>query len=87
MAGSIANNDAWEAKVLEVKAQLAEAEAKGQQENVRVVEKIVVQNKIVRERGQEVVRYVDREVVKYDTRCEIPSVFVDAHNQAAKGTK
>lgn len=87
MAGSIANNDAWEAKVLEVKAQLAEAEARAQQENVRVVEKIVVQNKIVRERGQEVVRYVDREVVKYDTRCEIPSVFVDAHNQAAKGTK
>ena len=87
MSGSIANNEAWEARVLEVKTQLAEAEARAQQENVRVVEKIVVQNKIIREQGQQVIKYVDREVVKYDTRCEIPRVFVDAQNQAAKGAK
>jgi len=84
MSGSIANNEAWEAKVREVQAKLLEAEAKAAEETVRIVEKVVVQQKVVRERGRDVVQYVDREVVKYDTKCEIPQPFVDAHNKAAE---
>jgi len=87
MSGSIANNEAWEAKVREVQAKVAEAEAKAAKETVKIVEKIVVQEKIVRQRGQDIVQYVDREVVKYDNKCEIPLPFVDAHNQAAQGIK
>lgn len=87
MSGSIANNEAWEAKVREVQAKVVEAEAKAAQETVRIVEKVVVQQKVVRERGQAVVQYVDREVVKYDTKCEIPQPFVDAHNRAAEGVR
>lgn len=87
MAGSIANNEAWEARVREVQAKLAEAEVKAAQETVRIVEKVVVQQKVVRERGQNVVQYVDREVVKYDTKCEIPQPFVEAHNNAAGAAK
>lgn len=84
MSGSIANNEAWEAKVREVQAKLLEAEAKAAEETVRIVEKVVVQQKVVRERGRDVVQYVDREVVKYDTKCEIPQPFVEAHNKAAE---
>ena len=87
MAGSIANNEAWETKVKEVQAKLADAEAQSAKETVRIVEKVVVQQKVVRERGQNIVQYVDREVVKYDNKCEIPSPFVDALNQAAEGAK
>lgn len=87
MAGSIANNNVWEARVQEVQVKLAEAEAKAAQETVRIVEKVVVQQKVVRERGQDVVQYVDREVVKYDTKCEIPQPFVEAHNKAAGAIK
>ena len=87
MAGSIANNEAWEAKVQEVKIKLAEAEAKAAQETVRIVEKVVVEQKIVRERGRDIVQYVDREIVKYDTKCEIPEPFIDAHNKAAERVK
>ena len=87
MAGSIANNESWESKVKEVQAKLAEAEAQGAKETIKIVEKIVVQEKIVRQKGQDIVQYVDREVVKYDTKCEIPPPFVDAHNQAATGAK
>ena len=87
MSGSIANNEAWEAKVQEVQAKLVQAEAKAAQETVRVVEKVVVQQKVVRERGRDIVQYVDREIVKYDTKCEIPQPFVDAHNRAAEFTQ
>ena len=49
MAGSIANNEAWEAKVKEVQTKLAEAEAQGAKETIKIVEKVVVQEKIVRQ--------------------------------------
>ena len=84
MLGSIANEEAWQKKVKEVEVKLAEAQAKSAEVNVQIVEKVVVQQKVVRERGQNIVQYVDREVVKYDTRCEIPPPFVDAHNRAAE---
>jgi hypothetical protein len=84
MAGSIANNEAWEAKVKEVEAQLAEAQARGAEETVKIVEKVVVQKQVIKERGQDIIKYVDREIVKYDNKCEIPPPFVDAHNKAAE---
>lgn len=84
MAGSIANNESWLAKVKEVEKKLAEAEAKGAQETIKIVEKVVVQKQVIKERGQDIVKYVDREVVKYDNRCEIPPPFVEAHNKAAE---
>ena len=83
MAGSIANNEAWEAKVKEVQTKLAEAEAQSAKETIKIVEKVVVQEKIVRQRGQDIVTYVDREVVKYENRCPLPSEVIRAHNAAA----
>jgi hypothetical protein len=84
MLGSIANERAWQARIKELEVKLAQAEAEAAKENIKIVEKVVVQQKIVRERGQNIVQYVDREVVKYDTKCEIPQPFVDAHNRAAE---
>jgi hypothetical protein len=84
MAGSIANNESWLAKVKEVEAKLAEAEAKGAVETVKIVEKVVVQKQVIKEKGQDIVKYVDREVVKFDNKCEIPPAFVDVHNKAAE---
>jgi uncharacterized protein YacL len=84
MAGSIANEEAWLAKVREVEAKLAEAEVKAAQETVKIVERVVVQNRVVREKGQNIIQYVDREVVKYDNKCEIPTTFIDVLNKAAE---
>jgi hypothetical protein len=84
MAGSIANNESWLAKVKEVEAKLAEAEAKGAVETVKIVEKVVVQQKVIKEKGKDIIQYVDREVVKFDNKCEIPPAFVDVHNKAAE---
>ena len=87
MSGSIANNEAWEAKVRQVEIKLDEAEARGAIETVKIVEKIVVQEKIVRERGQNTVQYIDREVVRYDNTCPIPESFIEAHNRSVGGGK
>lgn len=89
MSGAIANNDAWEKKVAEMQVKVAELEVKAAQENVKIVEKVVNNTKIVKERGEEVVKYVEKEVVKYDTKfiaggeCEIPKEFIISLNKAA----
>lgn len=93
MAGAIHNNDEWEARVEELKEKVKVAEEKSQQVNTEIVEKVVVKNKIIRERGEEVVKYIDREVVKYDTKflpggeCEIPKEFIQSINKAAETPK
>lgn len=87
MAGAISNEEAWLAKVKELEVKVAQAEAKSQEVNVQVVEKVVTKTQVVRERGKDIVQYVDREVVKYDSKCEIPKEAVTAVNQAAEGVK
>lgn len=93
MEGAILNEQSWKLKVAEVEKQLAEAEAKSQKENVKIVEKIVTKREYIKTRGRDVVKYIDREIVKYDTKfapggqCEIPKEFIKAINSAAEEPK
>jgi hypothetical protein len=87
MIGAISNNDAWLARVRELETKVAEAEAKSATTNTDIIEKTVIKTKVVRERGQDIVKYIDREVVKHDTTCVIAQEFVQAHNKAAEAPK
>jgi hypothetical protein len=87
MIGAISNNDAWLAKIKDLEVKVAEAEAKSAAANTDIVEKTVVKTQVVKQRGQDIIKYVDREVVKYDTTCVIPKEFVVIHNKAAEAPK
>ena len=87
MIGAISNNDAWLAKIKDLEVKVAAAKAKSAAANTDIVEKTVVKTQVVKQRGQDIVRYVDREVVKYDTTCVIPKEFVVIHNKAAEAPK
>ena len=84
---------AWRERVAEVEARLKVAEEQSANENTRIETKTVNRTRLIRERGEEIVKYVDREVVKYDTKfmpggiCEIPREFIKAHNDAAEVPK
>jgi hypothetical protein len=88
--GGIAKDTEWKAKVAEAEQKVAQAEAKAATQNVKVITKYVDKVKVVKEKGDEVVKYVDREIVKYDTKfaaggqCEIPKEFITAVNMAAE---
>ena len=87
MIGAISNNDAWLAKIKDLEVKVAAAEAKSASANTDIVEKTVVKTQVIKQRGEDIVRYVDREVVKYDTTCVIPKEFVVIHNKAAEAPK
>jgi len=93
LEGGLADYAVWEAKVKEVEAKLAEAELKSAKENTKIVTKVITKTQIVRTRGETITKYIDREIVKYDTKfapggqCEIPKDFIKALNDAAEAPK
>jgi hypothetical protein len=87
MAGAIHDNTAWLDRVKDLQLKLKDLEIASQQENIQIEEKIIEKTKIVKERGQDVIKYIDREVVKYDESCKLPKEFVDALNKAAEQPK
>jgi len=84
MIGAAWNDQAWRERVAEMEQKVAAAEVKSAEENVKIVTKIVKKIEIVRTRGEDIIKYVDKEVVKYNDRCEIPNEFVKVLNDAAE---
>ena len=91
--GGYAVEQEWRERVAEVEARVAAAEAKSAEENVKIVTKVVTKTQVIRTRGADIVKYVDREIVRYDEKfapggmCEIPQEFIKAHNSAAEAPK
>lgn len=88
LEGGLADAKIWRQKVLELEVKLKDAELKSAQVNTEIGEKVVVQTKVVKEKADAIIKYVDREVVKkeevirYVEQCSIPKDVVDAHNKA-----
>jgi hypothetical protein len=91
--GVIANEAKWQDKIADLQKQIVEAETKSKETNVVVQEKIVTKTKIIKEKGQDIVNYIDREVVKkeeiikYIEQCPVPKEIIDLHNQATELNK
>lgn len=73
----------WRNKVNELNQKLDAAEALSKEETIKVEKQIVYRTKIVKEQAQQIVEYVDREIVKYNNVCVLPQEVIDAHNAAA----
>lgn len=90
MVGGINNEQSWRDRVAEMEAKVAAAEQQSATENVKIVTKIKYKKKIIHEKGDEIVKYIDREIIKYDVKfapggiCEIPKEFREALNKAAE---
>ena len=88
--GGLAVEQQWRERVAEVEQKLQAAEAESAKENVRIQERVVKKTEYITRRGQDIIQYVDREIVRYDTKfapggqCEIPREFIKALNQAAE---
>lgn len=87
--GGYTTEIAWRERVREVEAKLAAAETRSAEVNTEIVTRVVTQTKVVRQRGDDIVRYVDREVVRdqevirFVENCSIPDIIVNTHNAAA----
>ena len=68
LEGGLADYKEWELKVKEMEAKVAQAEAKSSEKNVEIQEKIVEKTMIVKEKGRDIIKYIDKwntkEVIK-----------------------
>ena len=94
LEGGLSDYKEWEFKANELQAKISKMETEMAKEDVKIVEKVVNKTQVVREKGKEVIVYVDREVAKYDEKfsangqCALPSEFFKAYNDSlGKGEK
>ena len=88
--GGLSNEESWQLKVKEVEAKLAQKEVQSQAETVKIVEKVVTKTAYIKTKGQDIIKYLDKEVVKdnevirYVETCPaIPQVILKSVNEAA----
>jgi hypothetical protein len=81
--GLLYANGVWQQAAQELQTKVQVAEAESETANAQIETKVVTRTQVVKQRGETVIRYIDRETVKIDERCTIPPEFVNAHNQAA----
>lgn len=89
----------WREEVKRVQEELDKAKNKAAEVVVQIEEKVVFRDKIIKEKAQTIIQYVDREVVKkeeivkYIENCPVPNEIITIHNEAtvlnnaAKGKK
>ena len=80
-------DNTWKDATKELEAKVAEIQIKSNATNEIIREKLVTKTQVVKTRGEDVIRYIDREVTKADAGCIIPKEFVEAHNRAAEQPK
>ena len=91
--GFIANEAKWQNEIAALQKKVDEAAVKSNETNVVVQEKVVTKTKVIKEKGQDIIKYVDREIVKkeeiikYIEMCPVPKEIIDLHNQAAELNK
>jgi hypothetical protein len=89
LQGGRANEAEWQARVQELELKLAQAQVESGKKNIEVQTQIVTKTRLLREKGDDIIRYIDREVVKnqevvrYIEQCPVPKEIIDAHNAAA----
>ena len=87
MTGAVKGSESLLAEMKDLREKVTVAEEQSVQETVKIETKYFNKTQVIRERGEDVLKYIDREVVKYDSTCVIPKEFIEAHNKAAEKLK
>jgi hypothetical protein len=80
---------AWRERVTELENRIAEARVESDKVNTVVQTKVITRTKVIKEKADTIVQYVDRdrEIIKFDATCPIPREAIDVHNEAAAMNK
>ena len=91
--GAASTNEVWEATIKDMEEKVRIAEEAANNRNTEIQEKVVEKTKVIREKGKDIIKYIDREIVKkeeivkYIEQCPVPKEIIDIHNQAAELNK
>jgi hypothetical protein len=89
LQGAITTEMKWRERVKQVEAQLDEAKQKSQETNVKIQERVIYRDRIVKERSADIVNQLqqqietNQELKNFAQNCPVPPELIDAHNAAA----
>ena len=81
MCGGIANEADWREKVLKQQAEIAQLKQKEAEVSTKVVTKYIDKITIVKEKNNEIAKYINQSA---DAKCQLPVSFSVLHDAAAK---
>ena len=81
MCGGIANEEGWQKKVLQQQAEIAELKQKSAEVSTKVVTKYIDKITVVKEKNNEIAKYINQDA---DAKCQLPVSFSVLHDAAAK---
>jgi hypothetical protein len=85
MEGGVSNQEKWEARVAEVKLEMAKKDAASAEATTKVVTKYVTVDRIVKEKGDAILKEVPKFISKdADAQCVVPNGFVVLHDSASR---
>ena len=87
MVGAISDNNAWEARVADLKLQVARAEAASAEANGQLAGKLVKKDQEIAQVQQALKDRIKNSATAMDAVCKVPADVVSILNDAAKGAK
>jgi hypothetical protein len=87
LEGGLENERIWQSKVKEVEAKVAVSEVKAVEKTVEIQEKIVNKTKVIKQKGDDIIKYIDKEIIKkeeiikYIENCPVPQEIIEQHNK------
>jgi hypothetical protein len=87
LEGGLENDRIWQMKVKEVQAKVAVSETKAVEKTVEIQEKVVTKTKIIKQKGDDIIKYIDNEIIKkeeiikYIENCPVPQEIIEQHNK------
>lgn len=83
LEGGLAQEKKLKQKIADLEVKLKEAEIKAASVNTKIIKEVLTKREVIKEKGEDIIKYIDREVVQYDKTCPIPESVIKAHNAAA----
>ena len=93
LLGGYSTEIMWRTRVAEMQAKVDAAKVASESANTVVEEKVITKTKVIKEKGKDIIQYIDREVVKkeeiikYIEQCPVPKEIIDLHNAATEMNK
>lgn len=84
MSGAIYDNESWNARVKELEAKVAVAEEKAKEATEQIDEKLEADKNQRVEKQIVINKYIEREIIKYNEVCTIPTEFIQVINKATE---
>lgn len=82
--GAHANDEHWQQKVLEAEQKVQQLQLEAEELNTKLVAEQGKKRETIIKRQQASIRFIEKEIIRYDKSCVIPKEFIDVLNKSAE---